>query len=502
MKTLLIYPNRGPRGNTPISLAMASAALKSQGHEVQLFDTTFYEQEEKSEKEIGEELLDFKPVDLTQAGVVKRKGNPKLELEKMVQDYSPDLIAFSFLSTHLIGEEEYDMCSRGLNLIEGVDLRDVPVLVGGLHPTFSPEEIIRNDNVDIISRGESEGALIELANRMQEGKDITDVKNLWIKINGDVHKNPPRPIISDLDTLPFIDYSIYDEKSFFRPFDGKVVRGVDWEISRGCPYGCTYCLTPPLKKIYRGQRYHREKSIDRIVKEAEKIKLDHNIDFIKFHDEDFLAIRTDKLRELSKKFASRVEVKFAVEIRPESVTEEKAELLREMGCEAASVGVECGNEEYRRRFLNRNMSNEQIINAAKYLRDVGIRARSFNMIGLPFETREMVLETIELNRVAGFNSCGVSYFSPFRGTELRRLCLEEGFVPQEEDLKFTREGSILTMPHPYLSSNEINGLMKSFNFYVYLPPEFMQSIRRYEKGVATKEEVSLMRKEYRKIRGI
>ena len=445
MKVLLIYPNKGPRGNTPIGLAMASAILKLKNCEVELFDTTFYEQDGITEKEIGEKNLDFKKVDLSIMGVVKEKVNILKKLQEKINVFKPDLIAFSFLSTHLVGEEEYEMCKRGINLLEKVNRYKALTFVGGLHPTFSPEEIILNKVVDIICIGEFEISLGELVDKLENNKDITNIKNLWVKRDGKIYKNPLRELIQDLDTLPFLEFSIFNKKTFYRPYEGEIVRWVDFEISRGCPYACTYCPTPLIRELYPNQKYHREKSIKRILEEAKFIKEKYNINFIKFHDENFLTMAEEKLEELAPLFKREVGIPFVVEVRPESITKRKAELLREMGCVSASIGVECGNEEYRKKWLNRHMTNKQIIEGIGFLKNSGIRTRSFNMIGLPFETRELIFDTIKLNKEANVDSAAVAFFTPFKGTKLRGLCLKEGFIKEEDTLSPTRQDTALSL---------------------------------------------------------
>ena len=77
-------------------------------------------------------------------------------------------------------------------------------LMGGPHPTFFPE-VIEEPGLDMICIGEGEGAMVDLANRMERGEPVTDIENLWIKKDGNIYKNGIRPFISDLGTIPFPD---------------------------------------------------------------------------------------------------------------------------------------------------------------------------------------------------------------------------------------------------------------------------------------------------------
>jgi len=116
---------------------------------------------------------------------------------------------------------------------------------GGPHPTYFPE-MIREEGVDVICRGEGEETLLDLVDRAGKAASLRDVPNCWVKEGGEITQNPLRPLVDDLDSLPVPDHDIFNESIPARPWQALVV------TSRGCPYGCTYCFNHVFRKLYRG----------------------------------------------------------------------------------------------------------------------------------------------------------------------------------------------------------------------------------------------------------
>jgi radical SAM superfamily enzyme YgiQ (UPF0313 family) len=149
-----------------------------------------------------------------------------------------------------------------------------------------------------------------------------------------------------------------------------------------------------------------------------------------------------------------------------------------------SIGVEHGNEEFRRKYLKRHNTNEQIINAFKILDKCGQGASVNSIIGFPFETRQLLEDTIELNRrIIAVNKrlrCTISIFTPFRGSELHETCLKAGLI---DDVPYTSNtnlvgGSILNSP--YFTKEELNGILRTFSFRVHFPQEYRERIQLAE----------------------
>jgi len=382
MKCLFVYRTASLDITDPMGIMCLIAAVKKAGHESDLMLT-----------------------------------NLEKNLFQSVKDYKPDVIAFSVTS----GSETYY-----LELIKHLrqHVQFVSVM-GGPHPTFFPE-IIEQEGVDIICRGEGDEALVELLDRMKSGKDYSDVKNLWIKKNGQVIKNPMRPLIHDLDSLPFPDRA-----SFLKYYAYAHSSVKHFLASRGCPYDCTYCFNHMLKKVYKEEtgdtHYCRMRSVENVIKEVEYVRDNYPLKIVYFHDDLFIMNRK-WLKEFSAAYKARIGLPMICYVRANLVDEEVAKCLSEANCITIAMGVESGNENIRRTVLKREMTNDQIIKAADLFHKYGISIMTQNMVGLPEESIDNAYETIDLNRRVKPAYAWVSIFQPYPRTEMHRYCIEKGYL--------------------------------------------------------------------------
>lgn len=435
MNILLIYPNINGQRQVQMGLASISSVLKGQGHKVDLFDTTFIINE---------------PFETIAA-----------KLKDKINLFKPELILIGCRSL------EFDFMNKLLMITNS---SKVPVIVGGQHPTVSPEEVIKSDVVDYICVGEGEKAISELIIAIQNGTDVSNIKNIWSKKNGNIFRNPIRPLMQNLDELPFPDYELFDPNHISDI--GK------FETSRGCPYSCTYCINDYMQHLYGGVGgYHREKSVKRAVEEIAHFTKKYNFRWNFLIDETF-TIKSERVKEFSKLYKELVGVPFGCMTRPEVITEEKLKWLKEADCDMICMGIETGNEGYRKKMLDRHMSNQQIVNAFLMANKVGIKSYSFNMVGLPNETRDDIFSTIEVNRKGKVDEVQVTLFYPFKGTRLRDYAENENLFEEKDHLSSYYEGTILKNPN--MTKEQIMGMYRTFIIYVKSPKIFWPLIRLLE----------------------
>ncbi|MFH1395323.1 MAG: cobalamin-dependent protein, partial [Candidatus Omnitrophota bacterium] len=323
-RVLFIYPNTMMATLVPIHLSLLSACLRAKSFEVDLFDTTYYKTEEVNFEQKKVELLQIKPFNLNDKGVGFKQTDIYEDLRKKVAEYKPDLIGITMV------EDTYDL-SR--SLLESIKSFDVPVIAGGVFVTFSPEEVISNETVDMVCVGEGEEALVELCEKMSKGEEYSDIKNLWVKKEGKIIKNPLRPLMN-IDELPVIDYDIFGRDRLYRPMFGKVFTMIHVELDRGCPYDCTYCEAPHLRKLFQENGcgiYYRKKNVDTIMREMRVLADKYNPDYVNFNSETFLAKPINELKEFAEKY-KEINIPFWCQTRPETVTEEKIKILKDMNC--------------------------------------------------------------------------------------------------------------------------------------------------------------------------
>lgn len=470
-KVLFIYPNTTMATLVPIHLSLLSAVLRENGFEAGLFDTTFYKTEEVSFEQKRVEFLQIKPFNFAEKGVQFQKTDIYEDLEKKIADFKPDLIAITIV------EDTWELARA---LADRVKKFNIPVIAGGVFVTFSPEEVISHDAIDMICLGEGEGALLELCQKMSKGEDYSGVKNLWIKKEGKVLRNPLRPLI-DINKLPYIDYDIFGKTRLYRPMFGKIQTMIHVEIDRGCPYTCTYCGAPRLRNLFQDAgcgTYYRRKNIDRLMAEMRHLVKKYHPDYINFNSETFLAKPIEELREFAGKYRE-IGIPFWCQTRPETITEEKVKILKEMGCDSLNFGIEHGNEEFRKKVLNRYSSNKQMIEGIKLVEKYKIPYTVNNIIGFPDETRELIFDTIELNRELNPRTINCCLFVPYKGTALRKYCLEKGYLEKNAEIHNMIDSVNLKMNS--ISYEELKGLRRTFPLYVGFPKSEWKKIKIAEK---------------------
>jgi radical SAM superfamily enzyme YgiQ (UPF0313 family) len=295
---------------------------------------------------------------------------------------------------------------------------------------------------------------------MEENKSTEDVPGTWVKREDTIIKNPlDSP--PDITSLPFMDFSIFDDEVVLA---GRLVEQVKmgYICNRGCPYRCTYCLNHHIKKCYpKGSRYIRFQNVDRLIEDLAIKKDSYNFDLIGFYDDTF-TLNKRWITEFSKKYKKEIDMPFVCNARPETCSKEITSMIADAGCEYLSIGLESGNEWIRRNVLKRRTTNQQIVSAFKNAKDNDIRPYTYNMVGIPHETENNILETIRLNAKVKPFIVGVSAFYPFRGTTLGDQCYMEGWIMEEKRKKMRNflESSILDFPQ--LSNQKINWYLKNF----------------------------------------
>lgn len=388
--------------NEPHGILCVSAALKQAGHETEMVVAT-----------------EEDPVDVA----VRLK---------------PDVLAYSVYT----GTQRYYLdVNRRIR-----EQLDVVSIMGGPHPTFFPE-IIEEEGVDGICIGEGEHATVDLINALENDEPIDNIPNWWIKSNGSVHRNPLRPLVTDLDELPLADRELLyrahplSRQRKLKPF----ITG------RGCPYNCSFCFNEAYSQLYGGKgRRTRRRSVDSVIAELQEVGEKYPLDFVMFLDDTFI-VNKKWLQELAERYKEEVGLPFWCQVRPNLVTEEKVAMFKDMGCVSVSFGLETANDELRYQILNRHITREQILRACHTLREYGIKYSTNNMLGLPTGGLETDVETMDLNIECRADYVNVFLYQPYPKTKLGEMALREGLmrgtfddlsgsVTQDTVIKFSREG--------------------------------------------------------------
>ena len=332
---------------------------------------------------------------------------PGEKVKAELKDFNPDILAFS---TGTPSQK------RALNFAREMKQanRNLYIMMGGPHPTFYPNVLEENEFLDAICIGEGEDALLETANNVGNIGKISSIRNLRVRDGRKIYRNDPRPLIDNLDELPDPDYQVYFDKfPMLANSDTKI-----FMVGRGCPFPCTYCFNKKYMDIYKGKgTYIRFKSISKIINEIKGLKKRYPIKWVQFNDDTF-NINRKWLEAFLVEYRKEVGLGFLCNLRVDFIDEDLIKGLKAAGVDRIDIGIEHGNEEFRKKFLKRDISNEQIMQAGWLFHKYKIRFHTGNIVGFPDETLSMAFETVHINQKVGPDvaTCGV--LQPFPGTEI------------------------------------------------------------------------------------
>jgi len=444
MRVLFYY-----NGGVHIGVEHLSSYLKSKGHEVELvFDPG-----------LGNNFFLNLPV-------LNKFITDDLILKK-AKKFKPDILAFSIITNlYPIVKEMAKKLKKALN---------VPVIVGGIHPTSIPEYVIEEDWVDILCIGEGEEPFEELLDKMEKKESILNIRNLWVKDSeGEIHKNPLRPLIKDLNILPFAD------KSLFYKY-GAISSRIMIMTSRGCPFHCTFCVNSFRKSLYPNEQYLRRRTVDNVIEELILLKKEYKPKAFRFED-DVFTYNLGWLKEFRQKYLEHINLPFHCYLSPTTATDPILNELKLSGCTSVAMGVQSGDEEIRKKLLKRNHSDEEIIDAARRIKEHKLKLVSEFVFGFPTETPKEMWKSLRLNEKLNAYNTSTFIFYPFPKTELADYCLENNYLTQENyELIKRGYGSFqLTslLDHPYLDEiYKFKAILPIYNKAKILKPFLRQMLK-------------------------
>ncbi len=393
VKLLLIYPDYLEEANSPKNsggsyaegLASISAVVKAAGHEVSLMHLLY--------------------------------PHSKEEFIQKFKSYDCDIVGFSTRTTAFP-----DIKNMAVWLKE---ISNVFTFCGSYHVTLVPDEVIAAEGIDCACIGEGEYPVRELCDRFFDG-DFYDIQSMYFKVNGEIIKNPVRPLLENLDELPFPDFDLFD----YPTLEHAKLKTALVMLSRGCLFSCTYCGNSQFRQVYPNKRnYARFRSPENAMNYLRTLlKKFPFIEFINFRDAIF-NMYDDWFYEFIEMYIKEIHLPFTCNLRLDIMTEETVIKLKEAGCYMIDVGVETGNDELRKKYLKRMMNNEQMKNAFAWFHKHNITSMTYNILGLPHEDLKLALSTIKLNVELNPDRVIPNIFYPYPMTVLCEIAKEAGFVP-------------------------------------------------------------------------
>ena len=402
MKAQFIWPNFDCPLGPSMGQAYLSGALRAAGHDTNITHIS--------------EWLDY-PFDIDR-------------VISDVQDYGPDLVAMSTGANHY---PETRILLKKLK--EKVDL---PIILGGIHATLNSQVVMEeNPCIDFVGVGEGDDCILDLADAIGNGKDTSNISNIWARKNGKIISNAPRPL-KDITRIPWMDYSNWPQ--FKRITENR--RGwVNVYMNRGCPYRCTYCHNNGVAKVLQkgfGTRtssndalgYLRLRGIDDMLGELKSLM--NKFDFItafSFNDDTF-TMHQPHMKEFLLRYKDEIGVPYVCNTTVLDVDREMLEIMKDTGCDLVRFGVETATTRIKKKILKRDFSTTKTEEVFKICRELKLRTFAFNIIANPSETRKEMIDTLKLNAQLLPSGNKVSLGYPYPGTEYHDIAKEMDLIDE------------------------------------------------------------------------
>lgn len=369
-------------------------------------------------------------------------------LEYRISQTKPDIIAFSVYASLFLGLVKVGkiLKKKFPNIIQ---------IMGGVHVILNPNDIEKAPSVDAVCTGDGEYALLQfIENYAKKDNSYLSTPGFWTR-NGDViNKNPRTNLVQELDALPFPDREIFiNQEMSYGGFttDGKIY--LDFMFTRGCPFPCPYCSNHALRKVYGFNKYVRRMSPKRAIEWLKHDLAIYAYDRVCIIDDTF-TLDKKWVIEFLKLYKDEIPVPFVCLLRVGTFDEELIRLLKKSGCVRVTLGVESGDEEYRKKILKRGMPNQDIIDSFELIKKYKISVGAFVMIGLPGETPKMWLKTVKLLGALAPNKIVINTYYPYPGTELYEFSKKMGFISHKQQLKHI-EGVETSLKMPNFNGRDI-----------------------------------------------
>jgi len=359
------------------------------------------------------------------------------KVEKILKKEKPDFIGLSCWTDTRISTIEVAKLAKKIN-------PNVKIIIGGSHATFFPEHMFKLAPTDVVVLGEGEETLKELLNAYTNKKSFEKIKGIAYKQNNKIIKTTARPLITNLDDIPFPIYNGLNLKKYRG--DDKFSRAKEaingmMISSRGCPYQCTFCST-----CLYWERKWRARSAKNTVDEMEYVYKNYGINNIRFWDDHFTLNKTRAI-EICKEIIKRklhTKITWGTSLRVDCLNNEVISWMKKAGCNKLIFGVESGSPTILKN-IKKGFMVKDIENAFKLCHKYNMYANASIMLGNPGETEKTVDETITiLKKIKPDNPIrGGSILIVFPGTEVYTVMKNKG--------KLTDDFWLTDKPMPYYS---------------------------------------------------
>jgi radical SAM superfamily enzyme YgiQ (UPF0313 family) len=345
-------------------------------------------------------------------------------LEEELKGISPQVVAITALTPTI------EQAKKTAQIVKKI-CPQTTVVMGGYHPTFNYQELLKTDYVDVVVMGEGEYTMLELVETLEHDGDLSQVRGIAL----DDQVNPPRPLITDMDSLPFPARHLLP-MDHYKMLNMKT--GMATMItSRGCPMQCSFCASAAL----HGPKL-RLRSPENVVDEMEHLVRDHQVGTIAFMDDTF-TLNHRRVEAICDEIQKRnLNVFWGCTARVDTLSGELLEKMREAGCITLFLGVESADQQMLD-STNKNITVEKIRQAFKLSRKHKIRTIASVVLGMPGDTKDSIKRTVQFVRELNPSYAVFSLATPYPGTRFYKESFEKNLIKVKDWSKYTLISPVL-----------------------------------------------------------
>lgn len=467
MKVLLILPpaleiaygkyreaaKLGAQPQTPLGICYIAAVLEKAGNEVKLVDSDI-------------------------------EGLSLSGLLDVIREYKPEVIGLTATTP------VYSVANSLLIAIKN-NFPEIITILGGFHITALPVQTMKECTaIDYGVYGEGEETIKELVKSIQNKKTVDKIKGILWRNDAEIIMNHPRPLIKDLDKLPFPARHLLKMDKYVWSVPGKKMQPMASMITqRGCPYQCIFC---GVHTMFKSVRF---RSVKNIVDEVEYIVKTLGIDYINFLD-DTLTLNREKVIEMCKEFEKRnLKLTWEGATRANLVDKELLTIMKSAGLVRLSIGVESGSQKILD-AIKKGVTLEQMEQAYKWCYELGLETKCSFMIGHPFETKETIQETIDFAKKLKCYQAYINITTPFPGSELYELA-KEGYgglkLLTEDWSQYMRYGNSVLEMNDLTKEDLIKAQKRAYKKFYLRPHIILYNLKRAGIKAAVKNSVAFFK---------
>ncbi|MCX6340305.1 MAG: radical SAM protein [Candidatus Aureabacteria bacterium] len=381
------------------------------------------------------------------------------EFERDLKQLAPDLLIASTVAP------TFDKDCRAFAIAKCTDPRIMTIAKGVISADKGKIEMARHPEIDILIRGEPEFIITEIA----PGRDLSQVNGITYRKGQQIIVNPDRPGLENLDELPFPARHLLKNNLYLMP-DTRKRMGLIL-TSKGCPFECIFCLVPNL--------YGRNvvfRSPASLVDEIEQCVSKYDIRDFWFRADTFTLKKPWVVEVCRRIIEKNLRIRWATNSRVDTIDDERLDWMKRAGCFAIGFGIESGSQAILD-MMKKGITLDQCREAVRLCKEKEILTYLFFMIGLPWETRETVRQTVAFAKELDGDISNFSIACPFPGSELHKIAVENRLIDKRSAVR--GDYSTPSMGTLYLSAGEVARLEKWANRKLLLRP--IHTIRVFKK---------------------